>query len=58
MLQTTSCALKIKCVQDLVYQLPQKDGPANLVNAFPDDLETLAGRIKNSVLLVISKDGH
>ena len=57
-LQTTSCVLKIKCVQELVYQLPPKDGPANLVNTFSDDLETLAGRIKNSVLLVISKDGH
>jgi S1-C subfamily serine protease len=58
MLQTTSCALKIKCVQELAYQLPQKEGPANLMNAFSDDLENLAGRIKNSVLLVISKDGH
>jgi S1-C subfamily serine protease len=58
MLQTTSCALKIKSVQELVYQLPQKEGQANLINAFSDDLETLAGRIKNSVLLVISKDGH
>jgi S1-C subfamily serine protease len=57
-LQTTSCALKIKSVQDLVYQLPQKEGRANLANASSDDLETLAGRIKNSVLLVISKDGH
>ena len=58
MLQTTSCALKIKCVQELVYQLPQKEGPANLVNGFSNDLENLAGRIKNSVLLVISKEGH
>lgn len=58
MLQTTSCALKIKCVQELVYRLPQKEGPANLVNGFSNDLETLAGRIKNSVLLVISKEGH
>ena len=54
-LQTTSCAQKIKCVQDLLHQLPQKDGRANLAPAISDDLETLAGRIKDSVLLVISK---
>jgi len=54
-LQTTSCALKIKCVQDLLYQLPRKDGRVNLVPAASDNLETLAGRIKDSVLLVISK---
>ena len=54
-LQTTSCALKVKCVQELLYQLPQKDGQANLPPGFSNDLETLAGRIKDSVLLVISK---
>jgi len=54
-LQTVSCALKIKCVQDLLYQLPQKDEQASLVSAVPNDLEMLASRIKDSVLLVISK---
>ena len=54
-LQTMSCALKIKCVQELLYQLPRKDRGVNLVPVFPNDLETLAGRIKDSVLLVISK---
>ena len=57
-LQTTSCALKIKCVQELLYQLPRKDGRVNLVPADSGDLERLAGRIKDSVLLVISKEGH
>jgi serine protease Do len=56
-LQTTSCALKIKCVQELVYQLPQKDGQVNFPPVFSNDLETLAGRIKDSILLVISKKG-
>ncbi|MGZ3534596.1 MAG: S1 family peptidase [Thermodesulfobacteriota bacterium] len=56
-LQTTSCALKIKCVQELVYQLPQKDSQAKLPPVFSNDLETLAGRIKDSILLVISKKG-
>ncbi len=54
-LQTTSCALKVKCVQELFYQLPLKGSQPNLLPAFPDNLETLAGRIKDSVLLVISK---
>ena len=54
-LQTTSCALKVKCVQELLYRLPQKDDRANLPLVFSNDLETLAGRIKYSVLLVISK---
>jgi len=54
-LQTMSCALKIKCVQELLYQLPRKDGGTNLPPAFSNDLETLVGRIKDSVLLVISK---
>ncbi len=57
-LQTTSCALKIKCVQELLYQLPQKDGQPNLLPASSDELEKLAGRIKDSVLLVISKKAN
>jgi S1-C subfamily serine protease len=57
-LQTTSCALKAKCVQELVSQLPQKDGRASLPPASSNDLETLAGRIKDSVLLVISKEAR
>jgi S1-C subfamily serine protease len=54
-LQTVSCALKIKCVQDLLSQLPQKESQVNLAPPISNDLETLAGRIKDSVLLVISK---
>ena len=54
-LQTTSCALKIKCVQDLLSQLPQKEGRVNLRPPVSDNLEMLAGRVKDSVLLVISK---
>ena len=54
-LQTVSCALKVKCVQDLLSQLPQKESQDNLVFPASNDLETLAGRVKDSVLLVISK---
>jgi S1-C subfamily serine protease len=54
-LQTLSCALKIKGVQELLPRLPQKDPQINVLPNLSDDLETLAGRIKDSVLLVISK---
>jgi len=54
-LQNTSCALKIKCVKEHLYQLPRKDGQVDLVPIVSDDLEKLADRIKDSVLLVISK---
>ena len=54
-LQATSCALKVKCVQDLLYRLPQKEGRLNPAPSVSDNLEMLAGRIKDSVLLVISK---
>jgi S1-C subfamily serine protease len=54
-LQTLSCALKIRGVQELLPLLPQKDPQINVLPNLSDDLETLAGRIKDSVLLVISK---
>ena len=54
-LQTTSCALKIKSVQDLLDRLPQQDGRVGFPPGLSNDLEALAGRIKDSVLLVISK---
>lgn len=57
-LQTTSCALQIKCVQDLLDKLPQKDGRVSPPPVLSNDLEALAGRLKDSVLLVISKEGH
>jgi hypothetical protein len=56
MLQTTSCASKVKGVQGLLQRLPQPNGAAaSTLTAVPGDLETLASRIKDSVLLVISK---
>jgi S1-C subfamily serine protease len=55
MLQTTSCALKIKDVRELLSRLPSKDPHIHVLPSLSDDLETLASRIKDSVLLVISK---
>lgn len=55
MLQNTSCALKIKDVKELLDRLPQKDPRIDVLPSFSDDLETLASRIKDSVLLVISR---
>lgn len=55
MLQNTSCALKIKDLKELLGRLPQKDPRIDVLPTLSDDLETLASRIKNSVLLVISR---
>jgi S1-C subfamily serine protease len=55
MLQTTSCALKVKGVQDLLHQVPRKDAGLDILPNRADDLESLADRIRDSVLLVISK---
>jgi S1-C subfamily serine protease len=55
MLQNTSCALKIKGIQELLPLLPQKDPRVYVLPNISGDLEALASRIKNSVLLVISK---
>jgi S1-C subfamily serine protease len=55
MLQTTSCALKIKDVRELLSRVPQKDPHIRVLPSLSDDLETLASRVKDSVLLVISR---
>jgi len=54
-LQNTSCALKIKGVQDLLSLLPQQDPRIYVLPNLSDNLEALASRIKDSVLLVISR---
>jgi S1-C subfamily serine protease len=54
-LQNTSCALKVKGIHELLPLLPQKDPRIYVLPNLSDDLETLAGRIKDSVLLVISR---
>jgi S1-C subfamily serine protease len=55
MLQTTSCALKVKGVQELLHQVPRKETGLEVLPNRADDLESLADRIRDSVLLVISK---
>jgi S1-C subfamily serine protease len=54
-LQNTSCALKVKGIHELLPLLPQKDPQIHVLPNRSDDLETLASRIKNSVLIVISR---
>jgi hypothetical protein len=55
MLQTTSCALKIRDVRELLTRVPPKNPQIQVLPNLSDDLETLASRIKDSVLLVISR---
>jgi len=54
-LQNTSCALKVKGIHELLPLLPQKDPQIYVLPNLSDDLETLASRIKDSILLVISR---
>jgi S1-C subfamily serine protease len=54
-LQNTSCALKVKGIQELLPLLPQKDPRIYVLPNLSDNLEALASRIKDSVLLVISR---
>jgi S1-C subfamily serine protease len=54
-LQNTSCALKVRGLHELLPLLPQKDPQIHVLPNLSDDLESLASRIKDSVLLVISR---
>jgi S1-C subfamily serine protease len=55
MLQNASCALKIQSVKDLLAHLPRHDAVIDALPSHYDNLETLAERIKDSVLIVIAR---
>ncbi len=52
-LPNVSCALKIKCVRDLLDLLPRQDPALTILPNRSGNLETLAARIQSSVLIVI-----
>ncbi len=54
-LQNTSCALKVRGIYDLSSLLPEKDPRIHVLPNISDNLEELASRVKDSVLLVISR---
>jgi S1-C subfamily serine protease len=55
MLQNASCALKIQSVKDLFAHLPRQDTVIEALPSHYDNLETLAERIQDSVLIVIAR---
>jgi len=55
LLPNASCALKIKCVRDLLHLLPRQDFALKILPGHSGDLETLAARIQNSVLIVVAR---
>ena len=55
LLPNTSCALKIKCVRDLLDLLPRQDPALTILPNHLGNLETLAARIQSSVLIVVAR---
>lgn len=55
LLPNASCALKIKCVRDLLNLLPRRDAALTILPRRSGDLETLAARIQSSVLIVVAR---
>jgi len=55
LLPNTSCALKIKCVRDLLDLLPRQDPALTILPNRLGNLETLAARIQSSVLIVVAR---
>jgi S1-C subfamily serine protease len=55
LLPNASCALKVKCVRNLLDLLPQRDPVLKILPNYSGDLETLAARIQSSVLIVVAR---
>lgn len=55
LLPNASCALKIKCVRDLLDLLPRQDQALTILPNRSGNLETLAARIQSSVLIVVAR---
>lgn len=54
-LPNASCALKIDSVKELALLLPQQQPLLGELSHSPDDMSTLAARIKGSVLIVVAR---
>jgi S1-C subfamily serine protease len=54
-IQNASCALKIESLKELSQFVPQKGSALNTLLSRSGDLETLAGRLQNSVLIVVAR---
>lgn len=54
-LPNISCAIKIECLKELFQHLPAHGTDINLLPSDPGDLESIAQRVQNSVLIVVAK---
>jgi hypothetical protein len=54
-LQNTSCALKIECIEHLLDLLPQREPVIKALPSHGDTLEALADRVQGSVLIVVAR---
>ena len=54
-LPNISCAVKIECLKELFQHLPSHGTDINLLPSDPGDLESIAQRVQNSVLIVVAK---
>lgn len=54
-LPNISCAIKIKCLKELFPHLPAQGTDIDSLSSDPGDLESIAQRVQNSVLIVVAK---
>ncbi|MGW8186176.1 MAG: S1C family serine protease [Desulfobacterales bacterium] len=54
-LPNISCAVKIECLKELFQHLPSHGTDINSLPSDPGDLESIAQRVQNSVLIVVAK---
>jgi len=54
-LPNISCAIKIECLKELFQHLPPHGTDINSLPSDPGDLESIAQRVQNSVLIVVAK---
>ena len=54
-LPNISCAIKIKCLKELFPHLPAHGTDIDSLSSDPGDLESIAQRVQNSVLIVVAK---
>lgn len=55
LLQNASSAIKVDCLKELIAMLPRPDLAINSLPSHSDALETLANRIKGSVMIVVAR---
>jgi S1-C subfamily serine protease len=55
LLHNASSALKVECLKELIAMLPRQDLAVDSLPSHSDSLETLANRIRGSVMIVVAR---